>query len=751
MHAVSVLGPARCLVGAGWPSLRLADHRRRHRDRLAVALSSPARPPPRPSRRPPPTGPRSTTTPLRTGVDSSGNSFSPATPAWNSPTLRRPALRAAAGVRPAGCSPPPRTTPSTPWRPTSGRSCGPNHIGTPLDPPRSPACAVTSARRWGSPATPVIDTARSEIFVVADRGHSPGRAPHHLIGLNIYTGAVLLDEVIDPAGHQPGRPAPTGLAGPRRRQCRSPASVATPVTASHYHGLVVSAPEDGAAPAVFTVADHPGDSQGAVWMGGAAPSIDAQGNVWVATGNSAHHQFDRHLRPQRRRAQAQPHHAAARLLRPSAVVRGQRHRSRPRVDGPGPPAATASYSKWASRTTAYVLDQSHLGRCRRPGGSVDDRLLLRSDGGSADLNGTLYVPCSNGIHAVTVDLRPRRPPSGPPRAAPTVRPSSPAGWCGRSADGNLYALNAATGPMVQQLRHRSSASVVPLAVGRRRPRAGAVVHQIHAFDGPAGLPAPPTPTPAPPRLLAGGLRRRRLRLRRAPASSGRPAPPTSTSPWWGWPPPRTAAATGWWPPTAGSSPSATPASSARPVALRAQPAHRGHGCHPGRQRLLAGGLRRRGLRLRRRPVLRVDRRHHASTSPWWAWPPPPTAAATGWWPPTAASSPSATPASTARPAAIPLNQPVVGMAATPDGGGYWLVASDGGVFAFGDAGFYGSTGGQPPQPARRGHGRHPDGGGYWLVASDGGVFAFGDAAFEGSTGGLALRRPVVGMAGAGVH
>jgi len=31
------------------------------------------------------------------------------------------------------------------------------------------------------------------------------------------------------------------------------------------------------------------------------------------------------------------------------------------------------------------------------------------------------------------------------------------------------------------------------------------------------------------------------------------------------------------------------------------------------------------------------------------------------------------------------------MAATPDRRGYWLVASDGGVFAYGDAGFYGST------------------------------------------------------------
>src|SRR5689334_12193963 len=42
--------------------------------------------------------------------------------------------------------------------------------------------------------------------------------------------------------------------------------------------------------------------------------------------------------------------------------------------------------------------------------------------------------------------------------------------------------------------------------------------------------------------------------------------------------------------------------------------------------------------------------------------------------------------------ALALNKPVVGMAATPDGRGYWLVASDGGIFTFGDAPFYGSTG-----------------------------------------------------------
>ncbi len=93
-----------------------------------------------------------------------------------------------------------------------------------------------------------------------------------------------------------------------------------------------------------------------------------------------------------------------------------------------------------------------------------------------------------------------------------------------------------------------------------------------------------------------------------------------------------------------------------------------------------------------------------------------------------------------------LNRPIVGMAATPDGGGYWLVASDGGVFTFGNAQFYGSTGGKVLNRPIVGMAATPDGGGYWLVAADGGVFTFGNAQFYGSTGGKVLNRPIVGMA-----
>ena len=93
-----------------------------------------------------------------------------------------------------------------------------------------------------------------------------------------------------------------------------------------------------------------------------------------------------------------------------------------------------------------------------------------------------------------------------------------------------------------------------------------------------------------------------------------------------------------------------------------------------------------------------------------------------------------------------LNSPILGLAATPAGAGYWLVAADGGIFSFGDAQFYGSTGGFVLNKPVVGMAATVPGRGYWLVASDGGIFSFGDAQFHGSTGAIKLNKPVVGMA-----
>ena len=136
----------------------------------------------------------------------------------------------------------------------------------------------------------------------------------------------------------------------------------------------------------------------------------------------------------------------------------------------------------------------------------------------------------------------------------------------------------------------------------------------------------------------------------------------------------------------------------------------------------------------------------------------------------------------------PLRAPVAGIAATPDGHGYWLVAADGGVFSFGDATYVGGTpwalaaavvglaavpvgprvlaGRQPmagcsPSGTRRfagsaggvalnqpvvGIAAAPSGRGYWLVSRDGGVFTFGDARYLGSAAACAGTTAVTGIA-----
>jgi len=92
------------------------------------------------------------------------------------------------------------------------------------------------------------------------------------------------------------------------------------------------------------------------------------------------------------------------------------------------------------------------------------------------------------------------------------------------------------------------------------------------------------------------------------------------------------------------------------------------------------------------------------------------------------------------------NGTVVGIASTPSGRGYWLVGADGGVFAFGDAGYFGSGAGRRLKDPVVGIAATPSGRGYWLVGADGGVFAFGDARYRGSGARNRLNVPVVGMA-----
>src|SRR3979409_375143 len=90
--------------------------------------------------------------------------------------------------------------------------------------------------------------------------------------------------------------------------------------------------------------------------------------------------------------------------------------------------------------------------------------------------------------------------------------------------------------------------------------------------------------------------------------------------------------------------------------------------------------------------------------------------------------------------ASPRVAPVVAVAATPSGRGYWRAARDGGVLTAGDAPYMGSAN-RYWHDAIVGMATTPSGNGYWLVDRRGAVFSFGNAPFRGSMGGHVLNKP----------
>jgi hypothetical protein len=92
---------------------------------------------------------------------------------------------------------------------------------------------------------------------------------------------------------------------------------------------------------------------------------------------------------------------------------------------------------------------------------------------------------------------------------------------------------------------------------------------------------------------------------------------------------------------------------------------------------------------------------------------------------------------------VTLAAPIIGAAATRSGEGYWMLGADGGVFSFGDAPSFGSAAGRWPGIGAAAIAATPDGGGYWVVSRAGAIANFGDAP---PLPAVAAGSPVVGAA-----
>ena len=171
----------------------------------------------------------------------------------------------------------------------TGKVAWSRHLATPVPASSLPCGDITPT--VGITGTPVIDAARREIFVVADE-EAGGHPAHVLAGLSTATGRVEMTRDVDPPGADTAallQRTGLNLAGGRvvfgfggnDGDCAT------------YRGRVVSVPVTGGTPAMFTVDGKPGQSQGAVWMGGGAPAVDTAGHVWVSVGNGSVYQASR--------------------------------------------------------------------------------------------------------------------------------------------------------------------------------------------------------------------------------------------------------------------------------------------------------------------------------------------------------------------------------------------------------------------------------------------------------------------------
>jgi outer membrane protein assembly factor BamB len=319
------------------------------------------------------------------------------------------------------------------------------HVGTAVPSTDLPCGNISPT--VGITGTPVIDPSRNEIFFVADEIVS-GYPEHFLFGLSTKNGAVELRERVDPPGSVPQALLQrTGLnlddgrvvfgMGGNLGDC------------STYRGRVIWVKESGSKPVIFTVDDQPGNSQGAVWMGGAAPVVDAKGNVWVSVGNGSVH------------SPGQAYDDSDSVLELTSTGRLEQYFAPSTwpsdnandLDMSTAPVLLADGQVVLAGKSriAFLLNGAHLGGIGKQEASLPSLCSNDIDGGSAFVGMTIYLPCLTGPVAIHVTKSPASlrmlwhtsVGGGPPIVAAGLV------WT-VGKNGVLYGLNLVTGQIRQQ-------------------------------------------------------------------------------------------------------------------------------------------------------------------------------------------------------------------------------------------------------------------------------------------------------------
>ncbi len=337
---------------------------------------------------------------LSSGVDTSGVKLDSPHQAWSSPTLDGELFGeplVVAGVVYVA------TENDTVYAlsASAGTVIWSTHLGTPVNASQlscgdiDPFVGITS--------TPVIDTRRAEIFVLADEQNTSSGASHHLVGLNLRTGKTELDQIVNPPGTSPLTELQrTGLAlddgrvvfgfGGNYGDC------------GYYHGYVVSVPETGGSEKYFEVDSALGNSEGAIWMGGGSPVVDSSGDVWVSAGNGSVRSGGSPYDNSDSVLELSPSMTLLQYFAPGSWASD----NATDLDlGSTSPAylSNGTVLQVGKAGIGYLLRRTSLGGI---GGELTSATICSSeaDGGDAVDGSVVYVPCAKGVTAVTVSTSP---------------------------------------------------------------------------------------------------------------------------------------------------------------------------------------------------------------------------------------------------------------------------------------------------------------------------------------------------------
>lgn len=372
------------------------------------------------------------------------------------------------------------------------------HLGSPVPAGSLPCGDITPT--VGITGTPVIDPSRDEIFVVAGELVN-GSPAHRLIGLSTASGTVELSQDVDPPG------ADTAALLQRTGLTLDAGQVVFGMggnfgDCARYQGRVVAVPEGGGTPTYFTVDAASGESQGAVWMGGAAPVVDSNGDIWVSTGNGsvyssadAYDDSDAVLELS----------SSLHLLQFFAPATWATNNSRDLDMSTVPVLLPDGQVVLAGKSRiVYLLNGAHLGGIGHQQavlGDTDQAIVGSAcsddiDGGAAVIGMTVYLPCLAGIIAVRASSSPPAlqmlwssgTGGGPPIVAGGLV------WT-IGQNGVLYGLDPATGKVRQQVTIGAPANHFPTPSVAGGLLLAPSADQVVAFAAPARG-ARPAVTPA---------------------------------------------------------------------------------------------------------------------------------------------------------------------------------------------------------------------------------------------------------------